>query len=223
MRKDERTKGEQTRQAIIERAAPLFNQRGFAGCSMADIMEVTGLEKGGLYRHFSSKEELAAEVFRYAMQTAFDARSIGDHPELDAIAKLRLMVERFVTVPSPLPGGCPLLNTAIDTDDGNPALRSLVQEALSNWKSRIRKIVQQGIAAGQINSSADPHSIANLIISTLEGALMITRLEGNRRALHDAQHSLELHLATLAAKPTTRAARQRPAARQNRARQNKEG
>ena len=70
------SKGEQTRQAIIEKAAPLFNQRGFEGCSMADIMEATGLEKGGVYRHFSSKEELAAAVFRYSMQTAVDLRSV---------------------------------------------------------------------------------------------------------------------------------------------------
>ena len=202
------SKGEQTRQSIVEKAAPLFNQRGFEGCSMADIMEATGLEKGGVYRHFSSKEELAAEVFRYAMKTALEARSIADRPELDAIAKLRLMVDRFVTVPSPLPGGCPLLNAAIDTDDGNPLLRTLVQDALAKWKGRIRKIVEQGIADGQISRSVDPQSIANLIISTLEGALMITRLEGNRRALQDAQGSLGLHLATLAAESATRRRKQ---------------
>jgi TetR/AcrR family transcriptional repressor of nem operon len=197
------SKGEQTRQAIIAKAAPLFNQRGFAGCSMADIMAATGLEKGGLYRHFDSKEELAAETFRYAMQTALDARSIDDRPELDAIAKLRLMVQRFVMVPSPLPGGCPLLNAAIDTDDGNPALRILVQDALAKWKAKIRKIVQQGIKDGQINPPVDPLSVANLIISTLEGALMITRLEGSRRALQDAQALLDPYLSTLMAKPAS--------------------
>jgi AcrR family transcriptional regulator len=201
MSKSEQTKGEQTRQAIIEKAAPLFNKRGFEGCSLADIMQATGLEKGGVYRHFSSKEELATEVFRYAMQTAIDARSIADRPELDALSKLRLMVERFVTVPSPLPGGCPLLNAAVDTDDGNPILRKLVQEELARWKTRIRRVVQQGIADGQISRTADPQRIANLVISTLEGALMITRLEGNRNALHDAQVSLDLCLSTLAAKP----------------------
>ena len=201
-------KGEQTRQAIIEKAAPLFNRRGFEGCSMADIMEATGLEKGGVYRHFGSKEELAAAVFLYSMQTAIGVRSVADHPELDAISRLRLMVERFVTVPSPLPGGCPLLNTAIDTDDGNPTLRALVQDALAEWKARIRKIVRQGIADGQIGSSVDPQSIANLIISTLEGALMIARLEGNRRALQDVRASLDLHLATLAAKPAPRRRKQ---------------
>ena len=60
-------KGEMTRQRIIEEAAPIFNQRGYAGCSMQDVMEATGLEKGGIYRHFESKEELAAEAFKYAI------------------------------------------------------------------------------------------------------------------------------------------------------------
>ena len=48
-------KGEMTRQRIIEESAPIFNQRGYAGCSMQDVMEATGLEKGGIYRHFESK------------------------------------------------------------------------------------------------------------------------------------------------------------------------
>ncbi len=56
-------KGEQTRRKIIERAAPLFNKRGFNGCSMQDISAATGLEKGSLYTHFNNKEELALEAF----------------------------------------------------------------------------------------------------------------------------------------------------------------
>ncbi len=60
-------KGELTRERIIAEAAPIFNQRGFAGSSMQDVMEATGLENGGLYRHFRSKEELAVESFRYAL------------------------------------------------------------------------------------------------------------------------------------------------------------
>ena len=70
-------KGELTRQRIVELAAPIFNQRGFAGCSMQDVMDATGLEKGGLYRHFSSKEELAAEAFRFAVQNSVKIRTEG--------------------------------------------------------------------------------------------------------------------------------------------------
>jgi TetR/AcrR family transcriptional repressor of nem operon len=57
------SKGDETRERIIARAAPLFNQRGYAGAAMSDIMAATGLEKGGIYRHFGSKESLAHPSF----------------------------------------------------------------------------------------------------------------------------------------------------------------
>ena len=57
------TKGEQTRRRIVEGAAPILNKRGYEGASLNDLMEATGLKKGGVYHHFSSKEELAAETF----------------------------------------------------------------------------------------------------------------------------------------------------------------
>src|SRR4029077_15442426 len=59
-------KGEQTRQEIIRKAAPIFNQRGYDGAALSDLMKATGPEKGGIYRHFGSKQQLAAEAFDYA-------------------------------------------------------------------------------------------------------------------------------------------------------------
>src|SRR5437879_9606459 len=67
-------KGEQTRQEIIRKAAPIFNQRGYDGAALSDLMRATGLEKGGIYRHFESKQQLAAEAFDYAWRIALDTR-----------------------------------------------------------------------------------------------------------------------------------------------------
>jgi AcrR family transcriptional regulator len=58
-------RGEQTRQEII-RKAPLFNQRGYDGAALSDLMRATGLEKSGIYQHFGSKQELAGDAFDYA-------------------------------------------------------------------------------------------------------------------------------------------------------------
>jgi TetR/AcrR family transcriptional regulator, transcriptional repressor for nem operon len=184
------SKGEETRQRIISQAAPLFNQRGLAGCSMQDIMDATGLEKGGLYRHFSSKEELAAECLKYALVLAFKNRS-GDADHVSgAVAKLRYLVDRFVSSPSPLKGGCPLMNAAVDSDDGNPELRELAQHALQDWKSRLILIVNEGIERGEVVPDADPMQIANTFIATLEGSLLISRIEGSPRAREDARSTL---------------------------------
>lgn len=185
------SKGEVTRQRIIEEAAPIFNQRGYAGCSIQDILEATGLEKGGVYRHFSSKEELAAEAFRYAMTNTVKIRTENlEHIE-GAVEKLRYAVRRFVEGPSFLPGGCPLMNTAIDSDDGNPVLRRLVREAVRDWQKRLCRIIEDGIKCGEIQKKVEPRRIANIIIATLEGALMISRVEGSKDAMQDALASLE--------------------------------
>ncbi|MEI9980693.1 MAG: TetR/AcrR family transcriptional regulator [Edaphobacter sp.] len=184
-------KGELTRQRIIEEAAPIFNQRGYAGCSMQDVMEATGLEKGGIYRHFESKEELAAEAFKYAVGEAFRVRRLGSDAVENRLERIKYLVRRFVDVPSPLPGGCPLMNAAIDSDDGNPVLRGLAKEGIAEWKGRLCSLVREGMERGEIRKGTEPRRIANTVVATLEGALMISRLEGNRTAVRDAGVMLE--------------------------------
>jgi len=190
-------KGEATRQRIIAEAAPIFNQRGFDGCSMQDLMTATGLEKGGLYRHFSNKEDLAAEAFRYALAQNVKVRTEHLDEIPNSIDKLKRAVHLFVELPSAIPGGCPLMNTAIDADDGNPALRDLARKGIQDWRARLVHILETGIKAGEIRRSTDPRRIANTLIATLEGALMISRLENNRSALRDAQTALETLLSSL--------------------------
>lgn len=194
-------KGQQTRERIIAQAAPVFNAYGYEGATMSQLMEATGLEKGGIYRHFSSKEELAMESFKFAWNAVLEVRLQGLEKVPTALGKLRHIIDNFVEVRSPVSGGCPLLNTAMDCDDGNPALRDLAKKTLQNWQQRLMKIVDDGIHTGEIVGAASPKITANVIISTLEGAVMITRLEHTLDALQDARTALSAHLETLAAKP----------------------
>ena len=185
------SKGEVTRQRIVAEAATLFNQRGYAGCSMRDVMDATGLEKGGLYRHFACKEELAAEAFRYALAEVKRVRWQGGEEVSGVMEWLRGEIKRFVDRRGSVPGGCPLMNTAIDADDGNPVLRQLAHDAIQEWKVRLCSVVSEGIERGEIERNTDPRRIATTIIAMLEGALMISRIEGSRAALVDAQATLE--------------------------------
>lgn len=192
-------KGEATRQRIIAQAAPIFNQRGFEGCSMQDLMQATGLEKGGLYRHFANKEELATEAFRFALAQNIKLRTEHVDQIPNAVDKLRKVVQVFVETPSAITGGCPLMNTAIDADDGNQALRALARKGIQDWRARLCRIIEAGIQAGEIRESTDPRRIANTLIATLEGALMISRLENSRHALRDAQATIESLLTSITA------------------------
>ena len=59
------TKAERTRNFIIEKTAEIFNRKGYAGTSMSDITEATGLTKGSIYGNFENKEDVALAVFEY--------------------------------------------------------------------------------------------------------------------------------------------------------------
>ncbi len=189
------TKGQQTRREIIEKAAPLFNKKGYEGTSLSDLMDVTGLQKGGIYRHFDNKEELAAAAFDYSWLKAANGRLDGVDDSADSVDRLKKMISNFVELrPELVPGGCPLMNTAIESDDGNPILRARAQKALQSWTARISKIIREGIAHYQINSAIHPQKLSQLIIATLEGALLISRLQKDRHPLHDVRKHLNEYL-----------------------------
>src|SRR5580658_1165653 len=145
VQKAKSARGEGTRRHIVEQSAAVFNRRGYAGTSMSELMAATGLEKGGLYRHFENKEDLAAAAFDYAWETVNEPRRRGIENCTTAIEKLLLLVKNFVEQPPrTLPGGCPVLNTAIDSDDGNEVLRGKARAALNQWRADIAYIVREG-------------------------------------------------------------------------------
>ena len=192
-------KGKVTREMILERAAALFNCRGYAGASMSDIMEVTGLEKGGIYNHFESKEMLAAEAFDYAVRqsAAFVTSALDKHesPTERLIAFIDIF-SQLVKSPA-VPGGCPLLNTAIEADDSNPLLRERVQKAMSRMRAMVEKLVSSGIASGELPADTEPENLALLIVSSLEGSLMMGRLYGDPDFVKPVQRHLIKHIEQL--------------------------
>jgi TetR/AcrR family transcriptional repressor of nem operon len=189
------TKGEQTRNDIVRKSAPLFNQKGYEGTSLSDLMAATGLQKGGIYRHFSSKEELATEAFDYSWGKAVNGRLDGVAEVPGCVNRLKKMIDNFVELRAGLvPGGCPLMNTAVEADDGNPALRARARKALQNWTARLSKITLEGIKKQEVNDGVDPLKLSQLIIGSLEGALLISRLQKNDEPLRAIKQHLTDYL-----------------------------
>jgi TetR/AcrR family transcriptional repressor of nem operon len=186
-------KGEQTRRKILEKAAPLFNKRGFNGCSMQDISAATGLEKGSLYTHFHNKEQLASEAFDTAWAQSSKARVDNLDQAPGSIEKLKLHIDNFVSKP-PFAGGCPLLNAAMDADDGNPELYRKAQKAFRGWTAFLSQIIEQGQQSEEIDSSVDPETLSILVISLLEGANFTSRLQKSKAPLKVAQQHLNRYL-----------------------------
>ena len=189
-------RGEGTRENIIRKAATLFNQHGFAGSSMSDVMAATGLQKGGIYRHFESKEQLAVEAFDYAvglMGRRFAEALEGRTHAVDRLSAVIAVFEALPTDP-PVPGGCPMMNASIENDDGNPALRERARAAMDGLRALIVRIAGRGLERGELRPEVDPDALATVVISTLEGAVMMSKLYDDAVHVARAAAHLRRHL-----------------------------
>jgi TetR/AcrR family transcriptional regulator, transcriptional repressor for nem operon len=191
------SRGADTKRKILESTAEVFNQRGYFGSSMADILRVTGLQKGGLYNHFRSKEELALEAFDHACSVVgqrFTTALKDKTNAADALVAMVLVFRDYMDDP-PIRGGCPIMNTAVESDDTLPALRQRAIEAMDRWRSRIVRLVSRGIESGEIRPEVDGDNLATIIISMVEGALLLSRLYRDRvhivRATDSLTHLIE--------------------------------
>lgn len=194
------SKGEETKEKILQQAAELFNQQGYAGSSISDIMRVTGLQKGGIYNHFKSKDDLALQAFDFAIAQLRQHYLAATHSKRHAIERLQAIIGVFRSnIDNPLiKGGCPLLNTAVESDDAHPALRQRTQQAMNSWRNLFYRILQKGIEKGEIRSIVDADEVTTIIISTLEGAAMMSKLYGDsihlERAINHLTHYIESEL-----------------------------
>lgn len=182
------TKGEQTRETILKEAAELFNQRGFFGAALSDVMEATGLEKGGIYNHFKSKDDLALQAFDYAVDLIRRELGRAIRENRNTVDRLHAIVAVFDREADgyPLPGGCPVMNTAIEADDAHPALRERARLAMDEWHQMVQRTVKRGQQKGEIRREVDPRLFSTIMISILEGALMQSRLYGGRESMDRA-------------------------------------
>ncbi len=191
-------KGEQTRELILARAAGLFSRQGYFGSSLSDIMDETGLEKGGIYNHFSSKEQLALEAFDYAFELVQQRMRLALSGKFNAAERLLAIVSYFQElVEDPvLAGGCPILNTAIEADDAHVGLRDRARAAMDSLRSTLRRIISKGIERHELRPGIDADACATVFIATLEGAVMLSKLYQDTLHMRRAAEYLREYVAT---------------------------
>ncbi len=170
-------KASNRRLSILASAAPIFNRRGFSGTSISDILTATDLEKGGLYNHFTSKEELAAATFDYAFKqvhTYFTKALAGTESGLPRLRAYIDAFERYIERPV-VNGGCPIANATLEADDALPFLRERVATAFANMRRYVMRNIERGREKQHFRADVDTEAAADFIIASLEGALVLSR------------------------------------------------
>jgi AcrR family transcriptional regulator len=170
-------KGEATRRRVVAQAADLLNTRGYRSTPVSEIMRVTGLRKGGIYRHFDSRASLTLEAFQYAvgrMRDRFLRALEGRATATDALLAL-LDVFRDASRDEAFHGGCPIMNLAIESDDADPQLRSAARKAMTQLIGCFEQVITQGMRHGEF-PKGDARGRARLIVASLEGGVLLGNL-----------------------------------------------
>jgi len=185
-------KGERTREQVVVQAAALFNQLGYQGASMSDIMQATGLKKGGIYRHFESKQALMLAAFDYSVAELGERFRRALSGKRHAGERLHAVVDVYARLPvdPPVPGGCPVLNAAIESDDADPVLKARVQQVMRDWHAFLKRTLREGQQRAEISADVDVEHFTTLLIAALEGAVMLSKLLGTPSAMRRVAHEL---------------------------------
>lgn len=187
------SKSERTRQFIIERTAPVFNEKGYAGTSMSDLTTVTGLTKGSIYGNFENKDEVAVAAFEYNFQLVSSYIKSKMTEQESVTGKLLVYPEvyrSFLTLPF-LQGGCPLANTATEADDNHPLLKLKAAEALQYWRDSLDRLLQKGIETGELKTDLNRTEVIAVLAGLIQGAIVQAKLSGKLNYLNATMDFLE--------------------------------
>ncbi len=189
------TKGERTRDHILGEASRLIRRRGIGATSVGDILAAAGVHKGSLYFHFRDKEEIGREVIRQAADRflEFVDRSLtGPTPRsaLGSFFAAALAYHRGTG----FTGGCLFGNTALETGDADPGLAAMVDEVFVAWTDRIAGVIAAGQRAGEFRDDMTALDLAQHVVATLEGGIMLSRLRKKAAPLESCIDNLGIFL-----------------------------
>ncbi|MDB5159166.1 MAG: TetR family transcriptional regulator [Mucilaginibacter sp.] len=186
------SKAERTRQFIIEKTAVVFNKKGYAGTSLSDLTEATGLTKGSIYGNFESKEEVALAAFDFNTFRVRERIQQLIDKETTFHDKLLVYTKVYGSTTLADRGGCAILNTAIEADDTNNLLKDKAAKAIIRWKKNITALIQGGIDAGEFKANINVNQSALSIIALIEGGIMIGKVTGSQANLEHILATVKL-------------------------------
>ena len=156
------TKGERTRQAILDTAAALATQEGLEPLSLARLAEATGMSKSGLFAHFGSKEELQLATVDHAA-AMFVAEVIAPAREAPrGLSRVWALCDRMIDYSERqvFPGGCFFASTSFEFNNKPGPVRDRIEHMLRSWLSYLEHAVEQAQEAGELDPSLSAREIA---------------------------------------------------------------
>lgn len=161
-----------TRQTILDTAAALFDERGYAATSIAEILERSGVSKGAMYFHFPTKEDLAAAIFAEQLAIALPPQDSTLQELVDAglVLAHRLQTDPLVRA-----------SVALALDQSATGLDRA--SAFDLWVDHNTQLLEEAKRRGELLPHIDARAMAELLAASFTGVQLLSQLRCQRRDL----------------------------------------
>lgn len=176
------------RNAIVNAAATLFRRQGYSATGINQIADVAKAPKGSLYHYFpKGKDEIGEAAVRFAgAKVAKTLEQLSEqHGSTAALMKAygRLLVGWMAE--SGFSDGCPITTTLLETAPASPPITAAGREAFASWRDVLaRSLIRDGF------TDAGARRMATLTIASLEGALILARVEQSAKPITEVFDTL---------------------------------
>ena len=180
------------RGAIVRAAATLFRRNGYAATGINEIAEVAGAPKGSLYHYFpDGKDQIGEAAVRFAGKGLVVTMEKLEQEHKTAAAMIQAYCRLLAgwMAKSGFRDGCPISTTLLESAPQSPGIALAGREAFVSWRAVIaRALVRDGF------SRAEARRLSTLTISSIEGALILARVESSGEPIEDVARSLAVVL-----------------------------
>jgi len=193
------TKGQRTRNSILEAAAALATEEGLEPLSIGRLAEATSMSKSGLFAHFGSKEELQLATVDYAA-TLFVAEVID--PARGApkgLARIWALCDHMIgySERQVFPGGCFFAATSFEFNNRPGPVRDRIEEMIRSWLSYLEHAVEQAQEAGELDPNANAREVAFQLDAFAQASNAQYQLFRDPQVFDDARRAIQERLESL--------------------------
>jgi len=198
------TKGERTREAILDEAARLATVDGLEGLSIGQLARSTGMSKSGLYAHFGSKLDLQLATIESARQTFVAEVLVPALRAPKGIDRLLALCEAFLSHVERriFPGGCFFAAAAVDVGTRPGPVHDAILAQRLDWLALLERLALEAAELGQLDASVDPAQLAFELQALLVAANTSYILQGDPGAFDRAL--IAIHARLRVAEPAAR-------------------
>jgi len=187
------TKGNKTTDKILDSTIELIFQKGIEATSISDIITKIGMSKGSLYFHFPDKQTLVSKALSRYEKSFFEfiSASLQGNSPGEKLENFLESVKRMHKSKN-YSGGCIFGNTALEMADKNDSLSQKVKNVFDRWISMLSSIINDAQKTGEIRSDLNSKILAGFIVSSVEGGIMLSRLEKKGEPLSQTISALKI-------------------------------